>query len=882
MTENVNETVEVSVNSVADATEEKQTKSTTQSFRTKNEINNLIQQRMNGTDNGALSWIENCCINLIKNNTNLVIGKTVCVISIKSKNDIVIYKSFFKEKSGDRVFNIQEILKKENFNPTKIEKVYVFNESGSNLPEDLESNIENIKEDIVISEYNTESNLEEGLKYFNIGINNGQPVNIYVNGNKSKLDNTKGDITLQKDSSGKYIPPKIEIKEPKQIEIKSDNIFKDISDDDELQLSYMIDGHQYLYLKTSKGRCSACVHVWSGRIKYYSDANACTGEILKGKKTISLITESGNRDTSDAKQKHILTDNTVSLNLDNYKLDEKTQKSMLTSAIINGEVQKTLTVTLTLLRKVAYKFIDSVYPNQRVGKLWDTWISSTAIWDAYKVDHEDWETFSNPKIPESNTEMMDWGNYDVFINNHKEPLISHWGIQNRFTIKNNIIRIKDHVRNISSHQQSHNLEPDAVFDAITYMREIVDIFKCKEISKELLNYQKRLIKSFSLDTFKEEINICLDKTLKDLREKAYNIIDTNIISNNAIDEINTVGQWYDNVLETQGDDIPKKYKDDWANFKNDNEDWQKYNNGRKNKSYNTRMLNWGNYYIYINEFWDNLQNEKHTLKDCTQKLAKLVKKKDDKPYNYELKDNIKDTEIYNAITYLREILRALNIKLESLNELHVSLVEFATSADTEELNNKLKTVESRNAKLAEQLEEVSKDKESLTKELNNKLETIKGEKNELAEQLSAANKIIEELKGKICPTSSVVTTQPVAYIIFGDTSKLGDTSKQYVLPIYDNKVNYYATLNAKDIVIKNNSVSEDEILKIPRNSLSDVKIAFKIEKSNNSKNLYLKDLVGNLTFPLSDQSENSYRLSNNSIFYVEGNGTKFTGKYSRL
>lgn len=194
---------------------------------------------------------------------------------------------------------------------------------------------------------------------------------------------------------------------------------------------------------------------------------------------------------------------------------EKDGSELIKMAELNGEIQKALTLTMNLLRQKAYFFSSKHYPSKTMGALFDEWINKKRItgasyshrlienWEEFKRKNDSWNSYTNPEIPESNASMLDWGNYYVFIEQNWNGLIQDWGEKDKLnTIKANLRKIKEMLRNDSSHQNVFNLEKENVLDLFTHMRSIVEIFKSKDVYDKIAQIRSNVFKIYDAMTSK--------------------------------------------------------------------------------------------------------------------------------------------------------------------------------------------------------------------------------------------------------------------------------------------------------------------------------------------------------------------------------------------
>lgn len=89
--------------------------------------------------------------------------------------------------------------------------------------------------------------------------------------------------------------------------------------------------------------------------------------------------------------------------------------------------------------------------------------------------------------------MLDWGNYYVFIEQNWNGLIKDWnGKENLKTIIANLKKIKEMLRNDSSHQNVYNFEKEELIDLITYMRSIIGIFESKGVNDKIAQIRSKV------------------------------------------------------------------------------------------------------------------------------------------------------------------------------------------------------------------------------------------------------------------------------------------------------------------------------------------------------------------------------------------------------
>ena len=85
----------------------------------------------------------------------------------------------------------------------------------------------------------------------------------------------------------------------------------------------------------------------------------------------------------------------------------------------------------------------------------------------------------------------------VFIEQNWNGLIQDWGERDKLnTIKDNLKKIKEMLRNDSSHQNVFNLEKENVLDLFTHMRSIIEIFKSKDVNDKIAQIRSNVFKIY--------------------------------------------------------------------------------------------------------------------------------------------------------------------------------------------------------------------------------------------------------------------------------------------------------------------------------------------------------------------------------------------------
>ena len=363
-----------------------------------------------------------------------------------------------------------------------------------------------IPEELLHTEFNTSSNITIG-DVFKFG-ENGIIITLPIEEKDGKYSLPSTPMIKGCDLKWSEL---IKVKVP--FDYKADNLlFK------RLQLSMIADGFQTVYIKCDT-EIVACSVYENGRYQIKSlspyqskeaqkpmDSKLELNKKSNGIKSETEITEA--KPSMNENYQTLTTSNSDSKKPQNNEVEvikENDGSELIKMADLNGEIQKALTLTLNLLRQKAYSYISKHHPSKTVGVLYDEWIYNKRItgasyspklianWEEFKGKNDNWDSYTNPKIPESNTRMLDWGNYYVFIEQNWNGLIKDWnGKENLKTIIANLKKIKEMLRNDSSHQNVYNFEKEELIDLITYMRSIVGIFESKGVNDKIAQIRSKV------------------------------------------------------------------------------------------------------------------------------------------------------------------------------------------------------------------------------------------------------------------------------------------------------------------------------------------------------------------------------------------------------
>ncbi len=182
---------------------------------------------------------------------------------------------------------------------------------------------------------------------------------------------------------------------------------------------------------------------------------------------------------------------------------------------LNREIQDALTIIMALLRKKAYLFIRKNFPKDTAGNLYEKWINSKKKngedyprdlkknWERFKkIEAEKaknkgkiyhWLSFNDPNFPESNTRMLDWGNYYVFLGQNWTKLRQDWETDIK-RIEENIYDIGKLTRNDSSHQYVDDLSKDDLLNMLGYMIDIANRLNANDIKEKVNSVRTNVIK----------------------------------------------------------------------------------------------------------------------------------------------------------------------------------------------------------------------------------------------------------------------------------------------------------------------------------------------------------------------------------------------------
>lgn len=295
-----------------------------------------------------------------------------------------------------------------------------------------------------------------------------------------------------------------------------------------VHLSMIVDGFQTIYVKCDSAVVACSVykkgkHIIKGLLpkKSEEEQKPTIPKTIQSKKSNGVESDTEGMQPNPSLDEDPQTLSTLTSDIKDVPNNEAKNaidddnSEILKKGVLNREIQEALTIIMALLRKKAYLFIQKYFPNDTAGNLYDIWINSERKngekypsdlkknWKKFKKTEAlkaknrgsiyDWKSYSDPNRPESNTRMLDWGNYYVFLGCNWEKLGQEWKA-NIKSIEENIYKIGKLTRNDSSHQYVDDMSKDNLLNMLGYMIDIAQKLKAQDIEETVTCVRTNVIK----------------------------------------------------------------------------------------------------------------------------------------------------------------------------------------------------------------------------------------------------------------------------------------------------------------------------------------------------------------------------------------------------